>query len=412
MIRISILRFSALLSGVSLGASGRDSANPSAGTWSSARIRAAWSNRARTRCGFAVTSDERAFVQLERLSPRFERVARGAAGKPLPTGGTAPEPRMFPGRARSHTARDRARANGRTRAQRSTTDPPIGTRSWIVSAQEAEPAATVLYLDLMKRCLTRTGFGEAYRPFSVSPKRRLVWPFYAAAYFALSRLGIEMMEHRPFDAEERALGRDRPVDAETMIGLARLANLQSCVEDVLRTGTAGDLIETGVWRGGAAIFMRAILAAHGDRGRCVWVADSFRGLPKPDAAQYPADAGDLHWTRIELAVSVEEVKRNFARYGLLDERVCFLEGWFKDTLPAAPIDRLAVLRLDGDLYESTMDALRALYPKLSIGGYAIVDDYGAVAACARAVEDYRHEHGITEPIRDIDGIGVYWQRQR
>jgi O-methyltransferase len=158
--------------------------------------------------------------------------------------------------------------------------------------------------------------------------------------------------------------------------------------------------------------MRAILAAYGDRGRRVWAADSFHGLPKPDAARYPADAGDLHWTRIELAVSLDEVKRNFARYGLLDERVCFLEGWFKDTLPAAPIDRLAVLRLDGDLYESTLDALRALYPKLSIGGYAIVDDYGAVAACARAVEDYRREHGISEPIRDIDGIGVYWQRQR
>jgi O-methyltransferase len=269
-----------------------------------------------------------------------------------------------------------------------------------------------MYLDLMKRCLTRTGFREVHRRVHVSPKRWLVWPFYAATAFSLSRFGIEMLERRPFDPTERTRGLDRPADAETMIGLRRLDDLQARVEDVLRRGVAGDLVETGVWRGGAAIFMRAILAAHGDRTRRVWAADSFRGLPRPDAARYPADAGDLHWALPELAVSLDEVKANFARYGLLDERVHFLEGWFKDTLPAAPIERIAVLRLDGDLYESTIDALSALYPRLSVGGYAVVDDYGAVAACARAVEDYRREHGIVEPIQEIDGIGVYWRRER
>lgn len=269
-----------------------------------------------------------------------------------------------------------------------------------------------LYLDLLKRTLTRTGFGEAYRPFTVSSKRRFVFPFYAALYFVLSRFGIEMMEREPFDPAARATGRDRPVDAETMIGLRRLDNLQACIEDVLNQGIPGDLIETGVWRGGAVIFMRGVLAAHRDRERRVWAADSFQGLPRPDAARYAADRGDLHWARIELAVSLDEVKRNFERYGLLDERVRFLAGWFKDTLPTAPIDRIAVLRLDGDLYESTIDALRSLYPKLSIGGWTIIDDYGAVAACAKAVEDYRREHGITEPIEDIDGVGVCWRRER
>jgi O-methyltransferase len=69
-----------------------------------------------------------------------------------------------------------------------------------------------------------------------------------------------------------------------------------------------------------------------------------------------------------------------------------------------------VLRLDGDLYESTMDALTALYPKLSPGGYAIVDDYGAIPACRQAVHDYRDAHGITEPIQEVDWTGAYWQR--
>jgi O-methyltransferase len=174
----------------------------------------------------------------------------------------------------------------------------------------------------------------------------------------------------------------------------------------------GDLIETGVWRGGSTILMRAVLEAYGVRDRRVWVADSFAGLPPPSPEKYPADLGDTFHTYPELAVSLEKVQANFAKYGLLDGQVRFLEGWFKDTLPGAPIERLAVARLDGDMYESTMDALVALYPRLSIGGYLVVDDFGAVPACRKAVEDYRAEHGIDEPIEAVDWTGVFWRRER
>jgi len=221
---------------------------------------------------------------------------------------------------------------------------------------------------------------------------------------------MEVVRHVRFDAEVRAEGRDWPAHAETMIGLRRLDNLQDCVTDVLRRGVPGDLIETGVWRGGAAIFMRAILEAYGDSERRVWVADSFEGLPKPDARRWPADQGDELWTQGRLAVSVEEVRANFRRYGLLDDRVRFLVGWFEDTLAAAPIERLAVLRLDGDMYGSTMKALTALYPKLSAGGYLIVDDYGAISACKQAVTDYRAADEITDPIVWVDWTGVWWQK--
>jgi hypothetical protein len=112
-----------------------------------------------------------------------------------------------------------------------------------------------------------------------------------------------------------------------------------------------------------------------------------------------------------LAISLDEVRTNFERYGLLDEQVRFLQGWFKDTLPAAPIARIALLRLDGDMYESTMDALRALYAKVSVGGIVIVDDYGAVAACKQAINDFRAEHRIDAPIIDIDGIGAWWTKR-
>jgi O-methyltransferase len=215
-----------------------------------------------------------------------------------------------------------------------------------------------------------------------------------------------------FDEAVRAEGLDWPTRAHTMVGLKRLANVRACVESVLADGIPGDLIETGVWRGGTTIFMRANLKAHNVTDRVVWVADSFAGLPPPDPARYPRDEGDRLHTFPQLAVTLERVRDNFRRYDLLDEQVRFLEGWFRDTLPVAPIKRLAALRLDGDLYESTVQALEALYDRLSVGGYVIVDDYGNIAACRQAVHDFRLARAIKDPIRPIDWGGVYWRRSQ
>lgn len=195
-----------------------------------------------------------------------------------------------------------------------------------------------------------------------------------------------------------------------MIGLHRLDNIQQCVTTVLREQIPGDLIETGVWRGGASILMAGILRIYGESKRLVWVADSFRGVPKPDPEHYPADAGDTLFTDPALAVSLQEVKANFQKYDLLNDQVRFLEGWFRDTLPTAPISELAVMRLDGDLYESTIDALRCLYPKLSVGGYVIVDDYGIVPGCKLAVEDFRRETGISDEIQQAGWSAIFWRR--
>jgi O-methyltransferase len=213
-----------------------------------------------------------------------------------------------------------------------------------------------------------------------------------------------------FDERVRGEGLDWPARAHTMIGLKRLANVRECVESVLADGIPGDLIETGVWRGGTTIFMRAILKVHGVSDRVVWVADSFAGLPAPDEARYPHDRGLTLHRFPQLAVTLEQVQDNFRRYDLLDDRVRFLKGWFRDTLQDAPIDRLAILRLDGDLYESTIQALEGLYDRLSAGGYVIVDDYNAIAACRQAVHDFRAQRGINDPIRPIDWAGVYWRR--
>jgi len=197
----------------------------------------------------------------------------------------------------------------------------------------------------------------------------------------------------------------------SMIGRKRMDNIQYCIECILADDVPGDLIETGVWRGGATIFMRGMLAAHGVNDRTVWVADSFEGVPAPS---YPQDEG----LRLDksvlpvLAVSLEKVQRLFERYGLLDDQVRFLKGWFKDTLPNAPIERLSLLRLDGDLYESTMDALNALYDKVAVGGFIIVDDYNAVASCRQAVEEFRQQRQIEDEVTPIDAVSVFWRKTR
>ena len=212
-----------------------------------------------------------------------------------------------------------------------------------------------------------------------------------------------------FDEKKRLNGLDWPSSAHTMIGLYRLRNIRDLALHAIRTNIPGDFVETGVWRGGAAIYMRAILKALDIRDRVVWAADSFEGLPEPEN-RYPADRGDNHHSYNELAVSLEKVQANFAAYDLLDDQVKFLKGWFKESLPSAPIKEIALLRLDGDMYSSTMDALLALYERVSGGGFIIIDDYGAVPGCRKAVHDFRDARGISSTINNIDNIGVFWQK--
>jgi len=267
-----------------------------------------------------------------------------------------------------------------------------------------------LYLDLMKRCLVNMIYPQAEEVPLPATAAGFLGRLARALLKGEGGLGGRISATQPGDHLGRIEGRLWPIVAHTMIGLKRLDNLEFCIAEVIAKGVPGDLIETGVWRGGATIFMRAMLKAYGVTDRRVWVADSFEGLPPPNTAKYPRDAASrLHEAR-ELAVSLEEVKTNFDRYGLLDDQVRFLKGWFRDTLPAAPIERLAVLRLDGDMYQSTMDTLVNLYPKVSQGGYVIVDDYGAIPACRQAVHDYRSANRITGKIRKIDWTGVFWQK--
>lgn len=241
-----------------------------------------------------------------------------------------------------------------------------------------------LYLDLLEKTVCNTIYGDPSHP----------------------NYGDEH-----FDIERRAVGRDLPILAHTMIGAARLRQLRWAAETIIRESVQGDIIEAGVWRGGACILVKGVLEVYQDRTRRVFVADSFAGLPPPDP-RYPKDAATLHdfHNRLELAVSRERVAENFSRYDLLDDRVVFVEGLFKDTLPTLNVHSLSILRIDGDLYSSTMDALEALYERLSPGGFLICDDYGIILDAQRAILDFRAKRSIDDAMYAIDLDGMFWRK--
>lgn len=223
---------------------------------------------------------------------------------------------------------------------------------------------------------------------------------------------VRTLQGHPYDPALREDGRDWPAAALTMVGLTRLRDLRTCVQTILEEGVPGDLLEAGVWRGGVGIYLRALLDAHGDRLRRVWIADSFRGLPPPELGGAEEDVGDVHWTHQELAVGLGEVLDNFDRYGLLDGRVRIVEGWFEHTLAETPVERLAILRADGDMYSSTWTILEQLEPKVAPGGFVVIDDYGAAPGCRIAVDRYRELHSIDAPLVEIDWTGVRWRKPR
>ena len=260
------------------------------------------------------------------------------------------------------------------------------------------------YLRLMRICLTRSFLDPSYAEIPKNT-RTLAKSVRYAAYSTLRHV------LRPFRLSIVQMNRST---GETMMGMGALENLHAAMHEVVHNHVPGDFVETGVWRGGGTIYMRAFLEAYSEPHRRVWVCDSFEGLPKPKD-EYEADSGSRLWESEYLAVSMDEVKRNFDFYNLLDERVCFIKGFFSDTMPTAPIDQIAVLRLDGDMYESTMVVLEHLHPKVSEGGIVIIDDYGMLPECNRAVEDYRLKHSITGPLQIIGyfkgtPIGAYWRK--
>jgi len=277
---------------------------------------------------------------------------------------------------------------------------------------EVLPSGTSSYLELLKIVLTDYHPAIKTELYSLEQVKD-TWKIRALKQLdkLLKTRNFTISKVKTVLPEIRENGYDWPANAYTMVGINRLTNIEHCIKSILQRNIKGDFVEAGIWRGGAVIFMKAVLKELAIKERRIWVADSFRGLPKP-SKNFAADATNKLYLEKILSVSKAAVKNNFSRFGLLDSSIIFLEGLFKETLPVAPINKIALLRLDCDMYESTITVLNNLYQKVSDGGFIIVDDYHSFKECKLAVDDYRKEWGIEEPIIEIDKEAVFWKKNR
>lgn len=283
----------------------------------------------------------------------------------------------------------------------------------MTQATHSSPSAVTHaeYLDLLKRAITRALFRRSVERHTWRagfPGKRQLVALMQSTFAMFDLEVVRLVKTGPEDyLESGHAATNRAEDAESMLGTRQFDSMQACIMDVVANRVPGDVLEAGVWRGGMTIFMRGVLRTLGVTDRKVWVVDSFAGLPPPDP---DAESNAKWWREADMAESLETVRNNFERYGLLDGQVHFLKGFFSQTLPTAPIDRLAILRMDADLYQSTADVLQSLYPKLSSGGYLVCDDYLNLHDCRRAVDEYRAQHGITERIVEIDKRAICWKK--
>ncbi len=271
---------------------------------------------------------------------------------------------------------------------------------------------TKLYLELLKKCILNEIYLED--ELRIYYLKKCIEGKFEYQYEILHDIRNRMNDEYAKFHFSRLMGRfyEREIHNSgfnhSMIGRKRMDNLHASLKYIYDKGIEGDVIECGVWRGGATIFMAGFLKAY-EIDKKVFVADSFQGLPKPSVERdlFKDLSADVY---PELAVSLNEVKNNFEQYDLLSDKVCFLKGWFKDTLSTSDITALSLLRMDGDYFESTMDILTNLYDKVVKGGIIIVDDYG-LPRCKDAIISFFADRGELFPdVHDIDGMGVWWYR--
>jgi len=223
----------------------------------------------------------------------------------------------------------------------------------------------------------------------------------------------DQLKKKPFDAHLRSQGMDWPSHGLTMVGRMRLENIERLLLNMIDAHVPGDFVECGVWRGGSSLFARGVLKALNVHDRKVHLVDSFEGLPKASQAK----DRDV-WSEMDfLKVSLEEVQEPFRQLGLLDHGVAFHKGFFQHSLPPlrkqllASNRTIAVLRMDGDMFESTMDILYNLYDLISVGGCIIIDDF-TIQEAKEAVETFLHHHELIVDYVKIDDFSSYFCKER
>jgi hypothetical protein len=200
----------------------------------------------------------------------------------------------------------------------------------------------------------------------------------------------------------------------TMTSPERVVSLLRAVEYITRAQIPGDIVECGVWRGGSMMAVARALQRLRDTSRSLFLFDTYEGMSPPTEADrsYRGELADTllstqpkEGSWIWAVAQLEGVQGVMERSGYPQERVKFIKGKVEETLPQEAPERLALLRLDTDWYESTKHELEHLYPRLSPGGVLIIDDYGHWEGARRAVDEYIAQHRLPLLLQRIDYTG-------
>lgn len=229
---------------------------------------------------------------------------------------------------------------------------------------------------------------------------------------------------RQFDLEVRPAWSDRlssdlspelheiavSVRTYTMTSYARIVSLIMGIEYLLDQEMAGAITECGVWRGGSMMAVARTLLQRGVTNRDLFLYDTFEGMPAPSPHDGQAlsqfrrlQAANLadRWCRAEL----DEVWRNMRSTGYPGERIHCIKGKVEETIPDHAPTMISLLRLDTDWYESTRHTMEHLYPRLTVGGLLILDDYGHWDGCKRAVDEFFATRSISLFLSRVDYTG-------
>lgn len=226
----------------------------------------------------------------------------------------------------------------------------------------------------------------------------------------------------PFDMDrgfQRIFNRTKPY---TMTTLERMYAMYKATEHVSRNSVKGAIVECGVWRGGSIMISALTFKKFQDMSRTFYLYDTFAGMSKPgnvDTTRYDGakalDMWKFHHVNGKVAwcdASLEDVRRNVYATGYPKNKFVFVEGKVENTIPHTVPERIALLRLDTDWYNSTYHELVHLFPKLSPGGVLIIDDYGHWEGCRRAVDQYFRENNVPMLLHRIDYGGRVGMKMR
>ena len=194
----------------------------------------------------------------------------------------------------------------------------------------------------------------------------------------------------------------------TMAKNGNLLNLHRLAGHVAAEKIPGDLVECGVWNGGSSAIMgKALMECGGLKGRRLWLFDSFEGVPKPGEKDgwFERTFYFKGWNKGD----IQHVREAFARLNVPMDNVRIVPGWFNQTLKSSAVERIALLHIDADWYDSVRDILEAFYERVVPGGFVVLDDYGSWQGCRSAVHDFISMHGLAVKIVRVSRIGAFFQ---